>query len=137
MTTILHKHQHHLLTGCAIVTLAGVLALASRPALAGCNSGSVANATLLSSAGCQANAAGTSATAVGAGASAAVLNSTAFGTNAVAGGTGSVAIGGDSTTSNAANAAGATSVAVGNFSDALGSGGWRRCRRCRLRGRRL
>ena len=71
---------------------AGLLA-EPRAALAGCNSGNVANTDLLSSANCEASASGSQATAVGSGASATGSRSTAFGNVAFANGASDTAIG--------------------------------------------
>jgi trimeric autotransporter adhesin len=56
-------HRLRPLASCAFVI--GALSLCAAPAIAGCNSGSAANARLLTSADCQANASGNQATAVG------------------------------------------------------------------------
>ena len=60
MPFITRKHRAALLLGAAIVT-AG---LSAAPAMAGCNSGNVADTDLLNSANCQASAAGNNAVAV-------------------------------------------------------------------------
>ena len=96
-----------LLASCAVI--AAALALPVAPALAGCNSGNVANSVLLGSAGCQANASGSSATAVGAFASATGTEATAVGDGASATGEQSSAFGYSARTS-------------GNLSTAVGYG---------------
>ena len=60
--SIYQKRRFALLGGCAVFSLMAVL---GSPAMAGCNSGNVANTHLLSSADCQAAAPAAGATAVG------------------------------------------------------------------------
>lgn len=96
------------------------------PAMAGCNSGSVAETDLLSSANCQAFAAGSSDTAVGFGAFAVGTGGTAFGRSAFATGDNSTAVGLASGPS--ADVAGSTAIGAnagqtgGIYSTAIGAG---------------
>ena len=59
MSNILRHHYFAWLAGCAVALAAE---FATAPAVAGCNSGNIADTTLLTSAGCQADASGSSAT---------------------------------------------------------------------------
>lgn len=87
-------------TGLLAVCGVFYLGLGAGPAMAGCNSGNVANTALLSDANCQAAATG--------------LNATAIGRNAEASGVGAIAIGG---TTNAA----ARPIASGDETTAIGA----------------
>jgi autotransporter adhesin len=94
-----------------LLAIVGALALSSSPAIAGCNSGDIANTLLLSSGGCRANATGEDAVAIGREADAPGGRSVAlgFGAGDIFAGAGSTSIG-------------ANSQATGIWSTALGAG---------------
>src|SRR3954463_3258145 len=105
--------------GCALLAAL----MSSSSALAGCNSGNVADSILLTDAGCQASATATDSTAVGLGATASTIGATAIGRRASAGATGSVD--GDTAVGYFAIAAGNATdaaVALGSFANANGGG---------------
>jgi len=110
------------------------MAFGAGPAIAGCNSGNVADTDLLSSANCQASATGGNAIALGLDAQATSLDSLAIGLNAQATGIGGIAIGsaivsqnatagGDDSVAIAANATASSNraVAIGRDSSATGT----------------
>src|SRR5690348_5954707 len=76
-----HRFRVMLLASAAFAFAASV-----SPAIAGCNSGNVANSALLTNSACEGAASGTSSTAVGSVSQATGSNSTALGNRADAGG---------------------------------------------------
>ncbi len=106
-----------LLASCAFAF--GALGLAMVPAMAGCNSGDVANGSLLSSSDCRSTASGVAALAVGDTSSATALRSIAFGLGAYATSVDSVAVG---ALSGSLSTTAIGFIAIGAFSGERGTG---------------